>query len=146
VEAVREQGSRRFPRAGAVERYPAFQGRLGDDLAFLGFGLSPQALAGAAGHPGWYFVLQEPPGEPRFGLDDGPGAPSSDWLELAWAHVGRKTGGKAGAEHVDLAAPLAGFTAPPGRSWGPQSSAAEIAAVTRRPPFRVAVHASDLLP
>ena len=44
----------------------------------------------AADNPGWFFVIQERPGEPRFGLDDlsdeSPATPTN-WNELAWEHL-----------------------------------------------------------
>jgi hypothetical protein len=139
--------ARRLPETAVVEKFPAFQGRLSPDLTFLGFDLSPAAMRGDASIPGWFFMLQEPPGEPRFGLDEGSAAAGGDWLELAWGHVAKPSNGKPGSEYVDVAGPLSGFTPPPNdESWSRTSSAADFAVVTRRPPVRVAVHASDLLP
>jgi hypothetical protein len=47
----------------APERHPVFSGRIGSDVAFYGFEITQ---AEANGNPGWYFVLQEQPAEPRF--------------------------------------------------------------------------------
>jgi hypothetical protein len=47
----------------APERHPVFSGRVGADVAFYGFEITQTE---ASGNPGWYFVLQEQPAEPRF--------------------------------------------------------------------------------
>jgi hypothetical protein len=53
------------------ERYPIFRGYLNDDMTFLGFNLSVQdAYGGTAASPeGFFFVFQQQPSEPRFGLE-----------------------------------------------------------------------------
>jgi hypothetical protein len=47
---------------GATESHPVFSGRIGLDVAFYGFELTPSDVTG---NPGWFFVLQEQPAEPR---------------------------------------------------------------------------------
>ena len=59
--------------------FPEFRGRLEPDITFFGFDLSPQEALYETDedrgerdddlNEGWFFVLQEPPGETRFGLD-----------------------------------------------------------------------------
>lgn len=49
-------------------RYPQFRGTLDPDLTFFGFELSVDDAREADGL-GWFFVIEETPGEPRFGLD-----------------------------------------------------------------------------
>ena len=57
---------------------PMFRGALAPDIVFVGFALSEESALGIdpAG-PGWYFVFEEYPGEPRFGFDEvaAPGVP-----------------------------------------------------------------------
>src|SRR6185503_8136670 len=48
------------------ERHPLFRGTLKPDVTFLGFDLKRDD---AVGNPGWFFVIQQQPTEPRFGLD-----------------------------------------------------------------------------
>ena len=45
----------------------------------------------AGGHPGWFFVLQEQPTEPRFGLDVATthGGTPAHWRDLTWGNLGR---------------------------------------------------------
>ena len=47
---------------------PVFQGRLGLDISYYGFELT---VSDARSTPGWYFVLQEQPTEPRFHVPQG---------------------------------------------------------------------------
>ncbi|WP_227376835.1 hypothetical protein [Haladaptatus halobius] len=68
-------------------KYPVFRGTIEPDITFLGFDLSvAEAVAGpyhkggpqegvshATEDEGWFFVLEEAPGETRFGLDEDQG-------------------------------------------------------------------------
>jgi len=42
--------------------HPVFSGRVGSDVAFYGFEFT---VDDSRGNPGWFFVLQEQPAEPR---------------------------------------------------------------------------------
>jgi hypothetical protein len=75
-----------------LESHPLFRGTLDADVTFVGFDFTRnEALADA----GWFFVLQQQPTEPRFGLDDdpfGPGEsgivpPLKTWNDLNWGHI-----------------------------------------------------------
>jgi hypothetical protein len=50
-------------------RSPLFSANPVDDIFFFGFDLTIDEVKGVGGDPGWYFVLQERPGEARFGLE-----------------------------------------------------------------------------
>ena len=52
---------------GSTETLPIFSGRLDPDIAFFGFPLTSAVALGTATTPGYYFVIQEHPSEPRFG-------------------------------------------------------------------------------
>ncbi len=82
---------------------PMFRGALAPDIVFVGFALSEETALGIdpAG-PGWYFVFEEYPGEPRFGFDEvaAPGVPKTADA-LAWAHVPVTASG-----HADVSKPL----------------------------------------
>ncbi|MGH8666800.1 MAG: hypothetical protein ACREUX_21260 [Burkholderiales bacterium] len=119
VPAVKE-GSGRKPGAQGDEVHPLFRGSLQPDVTFFGFDLDP---ALATGDPGWYFVIQQQPTEPRFGFDVG-----IDFGE---------------ATHVPLAAAPAGHALPAGTVWG--FNAAHMARILRQLPVRVAIHASELI-
>jgi len=73
------------------ERYPLFRGTLAPDMTFLGFNLSEaDAKGGTAASPeGFFFVFQEQPSEPRFGLEPTPDiSPVPHWADLAWTNFG----------------------------------------------------------
>ena len=57
-----------------AELLPAFSGRIEPDITYVGFSFPTGAnVKGdsdpAANIPGWFFVLSQDPGEPRFGID-----------------------------------------------------------------------------
>ncbi len=114
------------------ERYPVFSGSIPPDLTFLGFALDP---AEARGDPGWFFVFQQPPTEPRLGLK--ASSPEST-QELSWSTVD-----VSGSGHIQLSGGLTGVTVP---GWGVASTSAVLAGLTEQRPFRICIHASDLLP
>jgi hypothetical protein len=73
------------------ERYPIFRGILPTDITFIGFNLSlDDARGGTPKSPeGFFFVFQEQPSEPRFGLEPTEDTtPISHWAELAWTNFG----------------------------------------------------------
>ncbi len=71
-------------------RFPLFKAQVDPDIHFIGFDLTPLQVRGAegldetaeaqasipAGELGWFFVLQEVVGEPRFGLDETSAVPA----------------------------------------------------------------------
>jgi hypothetical protein len=133
VKAVEDEGDRTpaLPRTHVMPEddeddeiaYPIFRGTLSSDITFFGFSLTveealyaPYDRETADDHAdeGWFFVLQEAPGEPRFGLDVGaeedvgevpPGITDGDgrlhqlgsdadagpadhgWSAVSWAHL-----------------------------------------------------------
>jgi hypothetical protein len=48
------------------EKHPIFFGNLSPDVAFYGFDLTAPQVRGSSSDPGWFFILQEQPGEPKF--------------------------------------------------------------------------------
>ena len=113
-------GNGRQPGPIEQEIHPLFRGSLQPDVTFFGFDLDADV---ATGNPGWYFVIQQQPTEPRFGFD----------VEIDFGE----------ATHVPLAAPPAGHTLPAGTTWAFNS--AHMAQITRQQPVRVAIHASELI-
>jgi hypothetical protein len=109
-------------------------GRFDPDFTFVGFDLQVEDLIG---DPGWYFVLQEQPTEPRFGFD-APGASEPalppHWFDATWGQVGVAPGG-----HLVLAGnPLDGIVRD-GARFG--ANAAHLAKILMQQPVMVAVHA-----
>lgn len=123
------------------QRHPAFSGLIPPDLRYVGFDLPDDVLGDpdpAAGRAGWFFVLQQPWAEVRLGLDaTAADPPVGGAADLSWPAVGRTPSG-----HVDLGLPLTGVTLP---GWGRGASSAQLAAWCEQRPFRVCIHASDLM-
>jgi hypothetical protein len=111
---------------------------------------APNSAGG--GSPGWFFVLEEHPTEPRFGLDITSGRLDT-WRELGWPDVALRTDGSqyiAAGTRPPALLPLP-TTPPPTASavqrWNLESrmawgrNAAEMAYITLQKAFRMEVHA-----
>jgi hypothetical protein len=96
------------------------------DVTFFGFDLTVDQVVGTGvgDDQGYFIVIQEQPGEPRFGFD--VGTPLNDGTHL----------------RVSFGAP-AGSTTGPNLHWG--RNGAHIAAMLRQQPVRIAIHASQFL-
>ncbi len=81
-----------------VIKTPLYEAKVEPDIYFFGFDLDVIEAKGDSGDSegdsaGWFFVIKERPGEPRFGFDV-PGDASDFsqtevplWNDLAWSHV-----------------------------------------------------------
>jgi hypothetical protein len=123
---------------GSEEKLPLFRGRIEPDITFLGFGLTEEQARGTATDPGWFFVIQEQPTAPRFGMDETREGPLDTWNDLAWSDVGTAPGAHVGV--LEIAPSVA---SPDGVAWA--FNAAHMAAVLRQRPVRIAIHARRLL-
>jgi hypothetical protein len=65
-------------------RSPLFTANPVPDIFLFGFDLTIDQIKGVDGDPGWYFVLQERPGEPRFGLELTHSGPLETFDDLTW--------------------------------------------------------------
>jgi len=139
---------------GSSETAPIFFALIEPDVALFGFDLDP---ATARGDPGNFFVLQEHPSEPRFGLEPARGAygaRADSWGKLGWDALAADADKLAALTYIDLTDPLLPLdpTTPDekGAVWHangtPPSRAADIAHLTLREPYRLAVHGSLLIP
>jgi len=144
-------GGKRVP--GTNERPPTFRGTSGADVTFLGFRLTEAEARGStnpAKHPGWFFVLQEQPSEPRFGFDD-EDRPAravdavAAWDELSWADVAEDAASsvRVAGRWATKRKPLRSGSPSATVTWGANSAA--MAAITQQAPFRIAIHASEWL-
>jgi hypothetical protein len=135
---------------------PDFKAEIDPDLHFLGFSLTSAQVEGDPtppaddtdpADPGWFFVIQERPGEPRFGLDilEEPAAdppPPADWNGLAWDHLGDPEQ----ITFIDVRAQIEPTTTEvDGQDvqWG--ANAADMAYILYQVPVMVAVHAANML-
>ena len=131
-------------------RLPVFSGNLGPGVRFFGFELDEAEARGSIdendGTPGWFFVLEEQPHEPRFGFDLGAdgdkAATPTDWTLMSWSHLAPSTSSPV-PEFVDLDERAALQSAVDG-TWA--DHAAAMARITLQRPVRMLVHADSMLP
>lgn len=161
VRTIIKDGERTL---GDAQKMPLFEGRLHPDISFFGFDLLAEQVRGhddPAQDQGWYFMLQEQPTEPLFGLDadDGRyGAAPRSWLDLNWANLASDADALEGLGYIDLDADLpdtslvAAQPGDPAVAWhasrgrGPAgANGSDLAHITLQRPFRVAIHGSDML-
>jgi hypothetical protein len=133
---------------GGEERYPIFRATRAPEITMLGFPLTEEQVRGAEtpaeGHPGWFFLVQEQPTEPRFGLDVATvfGGVPQHWRDLSWGSLAADESALKQLVYVSIDGLLKG-TALDSVPWGRNS--AHMALITRQPPFRVAIHARTWL-
>jgi hypothetical protein len=134
-------------RLDTEERLPAFHARMDPDVLLYGFALSrAEALGGTATSPhGWFFVITQPPTEPRFGLDvsEAYGQTPTTWADLSWAHFATSEAALTAMHHLPVTTGPGAAWMIDGRRWG--SDAATLAFITLQRPVRIAVHADDMI-
>jgi hypothetical protein len=141
----------RVIKEGSQPVYPLFEAKIDPDIYFIGFQVTEngkvvdeEGLRGTTNpdaltdDPGWFFVLQERPGEPRFGFDLNVTATKEKWSHVSWQDTGIAEGSivrfnRAVAVSNDVQA-----------TWPPKDSA-QLAYILYQQPVLVAVHASRLL-
>lgn len=142
VRAVTTGGQRNLSPNPADERHPLFRGTLNPDVTFLGFDLTADE---AMADPGWFFVIQQQPTEPRFGLDvaefDQPLPELKTWNDLSWRHLANTPEALQALTHASVAAALPEVDK---AKWG--RNAAHQAYITLQRPVRIAIHASEMIP
>ncbi|GGU12242.1 hypothetical protein [Streptomyces lateritius] len=146
-------------------RLPLYEAKVEPDIYLLGFDLTSDEARGEVptGSAGWFFVIKERPGEPRFGLDVAPATTPQRvevWNDLSWPDVapdgkrfielGENTvpvvlqefdqpteDAEKQDQHVeDLSLPI----------WHGGLSSADIAYILFQAPVLMAVHAQEMLP
>jgi hypothetical protein len=151
---------------------PLYEARVDPDITFFGFDLTVEEALGDPdatdpNRPGWFFVIKERPGEPRFGLDLDAGSMLRVWNDLGWENVapGIQPGDLL---RVDAATPTIALSplppapAPPAADpmavlreqaqddaavhWHAGMDAAELAYILYQVPVLVAIHAAEMLP
>jgi hypothetical protein len=142
---------------GSKTRSPLYTAQPADDIFFFGFDLTIDEVKGTGGDPGWYFVLQERPGEARFGLELSRSAPIETFDDVTWndAIPGIAVGQFLSAStlaSVPLAEPSAVADPDKHDQWSDDEkvdpaaiSSARWAYVLFRQPVMVAVHADEML-
>jgi len=142
VETYSENGQQlkrmRIDPNGVIE-FPAFKAEAAD-LKFIGFNLTVAEARGDDNHPGWFFILQETPGETRFGLDSQvPAASASSWDDASWSFVnGNYISGD------DNFSPITNnMTTEEAARW--KRSSADMASILYQKPVMIAIHANEML-
>ncbi|MEU1268501.1 hypothetical protein [Streptomyces sp. NPDC005799] len=141
---------------------PFYEAKVDPDIYFFGFDLTVDDAKGGDGShpeddPGWFFVIKERPGEPRFGLDEDLQEPIQVWNDLSWPKIDVAAG-----KCIDIAVGPATLTvASPGSDnekfpqfeedtnvqWSRAGmTSAEVAYVLFQSPVLVAFHAAEMLP
>ena len=144
-------------------RTPLYEAKVDPDIYFFGFDLDAKEARGGTGDnrtdpAGWFFVLKERPGEPRFGLDDarGAGQPIVSVNDIAWSDAGTAPGNHLGAGALATLSLTAPSVARDDLEKQPQHdddkrvvgapiSSARWAYVLYQAPVMVAVHSAELL-
>lgn len=149
--------------AAADVKEPILFASFEPDIYCFGFDLERDEARGLPSperkNLGWYFVLAERFGEPRFGLDEPPASPNfrqsrPQSNDLTWADLVPDAAAYAALGPMDLTkhkpiVPPGGFvidpdTAPSRRAaWATDS--ADMAAILLQTPFQMFFHANDML-
>ena len=125
-------------------RFPLYKADIAPDIKFFGFDLTIDETRGTVQTPGfsdnlgWFFIIQEIPGEPRFGMDISfdQGSDGLSWDDLAWNNF--DPGMKFITENVKPNIHPTDFY-----KWGTDS--ANMAFILFQKPSMVAVHAKEML-
>mgnify|MGYP001564811982 CR=1 FL=1 len=144
----------------SVIKTPLFEAKVEPDIYFLGFDLTSEQAQGkenptsTTDDPGWFFVIKERPGEPRFGLDLNKANRIINWNNLSWKDIGTEDGK---CIELDKTISFASYDATNDQEnkasvedtqarWSPDTNAAELAYILYQVPVLVGVHASRMLP
>jgi len=141
VAAVRKNGQLDLSPEPKDELPPLFRGTLKPDVTFLGFDLKREV---AIADPGWFFVIQQQPTEPRFGMDvanfDKPLPPLTTWNDLSWRHLAGTEEEFKALSHASIKTELPDINK---AKWSRNS--AHQAYITLQRPVRIAIHASEII-
>jgi hypothetical protein len=125
----------------ADEHHPLFRGTMKPDVTFLGFDLT---RGDAIADPGWFFVIQQQPTEPCFGMDAAdytkPAPPLTSWNKLSWQHLANSAEELKALSHASISKSL---SVQGSATWGRNS--AHQAYITLQRPVRIAIHAKEML-
>jgi hypothetical protein len=125
-------------------KFPLYRAELPPDIKLFGFDLTIEQARGTeltpgfTDHLGWFFIIQEVPGEPRFGMDlnFAPGTDGLSWDDLAWDRLPPDT-------RFIKASVVPNISVADKNKWGADS--ANMAYVLFQKPSMVAVHAQEML-
>ena len=167
-----EEGDKEKPDTEVI-RTPLYSAKVDPDIYFFGFDLTVSDAKGETepetptfANAGWFFVIKERPGEPRFGFDipaaDGDNSTLISWNDLDWSRV---VPAEEGVIDLDrLPKPLNLPASPPSSDgdpeqegqlkqykddiqvhWDATMDASNLAYILYQVPMMVCVHASEML-
>jgi len=156
VPAVLKDGKLTLSPKTEDERHPLFRGTMKPDITFLGFRLKDAEALGEPPHDpnGWFFVIQQQPTEPRFGMDEAnfdkpePPPKPKTWNDLSWRHLANTEEKLKKLSHATLGSltelfPNIDKEKIDNVRWGKNS--AHQAYITLQRPVRIAIHARDII-
>jgi len=181
LRPLTESEQQRPPRT--LVKTPLYEAQVAPDIYFFGFDLTVCEAVGGTGQeddpvdeicadegitwddPGWFFVIKERPGEPRFGLDTGEGGTDAQnrvevWNDLAWADITPAVAADGFLQLNNQTATIAANQPleadDPEKedqqgedeniTWHANMSSAELAYILYQVPVLVGVHATEMLP
>ncbi|MBC6458266.1 hypothetical protein [Actinomadura sp. HBU206391] len=154
-----------LPPPPELVKLPIYEAKVEPDVYLLGFDLDADKARGEDGDLGWFFVIKERPGDPRFGVDEDPPGelpPVEVWNDLSWGRVdpqdrhgfiqfdadikvkladefnGDEDDQEKAEQRLDDEKILTG--------WQSDISSADVAYMLFQAPVLVAVHAQEMLP
>ena len=166
-----EEGDKEKPDPKFV-RTPLYSAKVDPDIYFFGFDLTVEEARGEScpqtptiDNAGWFFVIKERPGEPRFGFDipatDGSNNELVTWNDLDWSKVVPAEEGVIDVINLPQAIALAAshvfddstegkgqeeqFTDDKNVAWNNSIDAANLAYILYQVPMMVCVHAAEML-
>ena len=141
---------------------PLYEARVPPDIYFFGFDLTAVDARGddtVDDKPGWFFRIEEVPGDARFGFDTGREGDLNVYNDLAWPDVVPSVADGmlvtvAEIPNHTLVEPTAPEVEEKHEQWESDRqvpldadvSAAELAYIALQTPVLMAVHAAELLP
>ncbi|TYK51398.1 hypothetical protein [Actinomadura decatromicini] len=153
-----------LPPPPDLVKLPIYEAKVEPDVYLLGFDLDADEARGKGGDLGWFFVIKERPGEPRFGVDEAqPGGPVpvEVWNDLTWDGVDPHDRHRFIQFDADIKVVLAEFNGDEDDQekaeqrrddekilvgWRSDISSADVAYILFQAPVLVAVHAQEMLP
>jgi hypothetical protein len=152
-----------LPPPPDVVKLPIYEAKVEPDIYLLGFDLDADEARGKDGGLGWFFVLKERPGDPRFGVDEDPPGelpPIEVWNDLTWGRVDPQDRHRFIQFDADIHVELDDFNGDEDdqekeeqraddekvADWRSDISSADVAYILFQAPVLVAVHAQEMLP
>ena len=145
---------------------PLFEAKIEPEIYFFGFDLDDEEARGtlnpqsASDNPGWFFVLKERPGEPRFGLDIEKAKNSAgheriiNWNNLSWKDIGTADGSCINVSSTTVSLNITEEEEDQENKknqeddqaiWNSSVNSAQLAYILYQVPVMIAVHASRML-